>query len=152
MNASAARHASEEMAVPGHEADRGTLVLEDTGEMTHVTSYAEIDEIFKSRAFRQSPQRAAWPLVGDTLTTLDGDAHFEQRRVESALFRRENLEALESQVLVPALRAELARLAAPPGGVARTDLPQLIRAALVYVSAQVIGLDGSITPRAIACV
>lgn len=144
MNTSAARHRSEEVVVPDHEADRGTLVLEDTSEMTHVTSYAEVDEIFKSRAFRQSPQRTAWPLVGDTLTTLDGDAHFEQRRVESALFRRENLASLESQVLVPALRAELARLAAalPPGGVPRTDLPQLIRTALVYVSAQVIGLDG----------
>ena len=52
------------------------------------TTYAEIDEILRSRSFRQGSHQESQPFFGRTLLTIDGDEHFERRRLEAPCSRR----------------------------------------------------------------
>jgi cytochrome P450 len=111
-----------------------------------IESFAEADEILKSRDFRQDQQLepSKAPSLQGNLNSLHGAAHFQRRRVESQLFRRGALTHYEEQILLPELRAALNRLAQRPrvdGGVRSDDLPLLVRSALVRASAALIGLD-----------
>jgi cytochrome P450 len=82
-------------------------------------------------------------LAKDILFTLHGDAHFERRRFESVLFRKESLAYYELKVLMPAIHRELSeiqrrnRSTHPP----TADLMSISRTALVQVSAALVGLD-----------
>ncbi len=128
--------------------------------MTPLTSYADVEEAFKSRAFAQAGggRRHSAPVYGETLLSLSGDAHFRRRRVEATLFRHEALIAYERDILRPALLQELARCA--PGDtaapVARADVIPLVRRTLLRISVRIVGLDEASTPEALdrldACV
>ncbi len=111
-----------------------------------LTSFADVDEAFRSRAFVQAGggHGGSASVYGHTLLSLSGEDHFERRRLESVLFRNRALATYEADVLVPALRLGLARLAATRGsdGVVRGDLLPLVRSALLRVSARLVGLDG----------
>jgi cytochrome P450 len=118
----------------------------DLLDITLIKSFAEADEILKSRDFRQDqrlePSKA--PALQGNLNSLHGHEHFQRRRAEGALFRRGQLLHYESDILLPELRAALRRLAAQPridGRVRCDDLPMLVRSALVRVSANLIGID-----------
>jgi cytochrome P450 len=115
-------------------------------DITLITSFAEADEILKSRNFMQDQQLepSKAPNLQGNLNSLHGGAHFQRRRVESALFRRGSLLHYEEDILVPELRATLRRLAEhrrPDGKVRADDLPLLVRAALVRASSALIGFD-----------
>jgi cytochrome P450 len=118
----------------------------DLLEIPLVASFAEADEILKSRDFRQDSrlEPAKAPSLPGILNLLHGQDHFQRRRVESPIFRRAALERYEEEILVPELRGALTGLVArrPPAGAVRApDLPRLVRACLVRVSAAIIGLD-----------
>jgi cytochrome P450 len=115
-------------------------------DITLITSFTEADEILKSRNFMQDQQLepSKAPNLQGNLNSLHGAAHFQRRRVESALFRRGSLLHYEEQILVPELRATLRRLAEhrrPDGKVRADDLPLLVRSALVRASSALIGFD-----------
>src|SRR5258706_581096 len=115
-------------------------------DITLISSFAEADEILKSRNFMQDQQLepSKAPNLQGNLNSLHGGAHFQRRRVESALFRRGSLLHYEEDILVPELRATLRRLAQhhrPDGKVRAGDLPLLVRAALVRASSALIGFD-----------
>jgi cytochrome P450 len=115
-------------------------------DITLITSFAEADEILKSRNFMQDQQleHSKAPSLQGNLNSLHGGAHFQRRRVESALFRRGALLHYEEAILVPELRATLQRLARTrraDGKVRAGDLPLLVRSALVRAASSLIGFD-----------
>ena len=56
--------------------------------LQHFTTFAEVDEILRSKDFRQGSHQESQPFFGDSLLTSDHDQHFERRRLEAPLFRK----------------------------------------------------------------
>jgi cytochrome P450 len=115
-------------------------------DMAIVDSFAEASEVLNSKDFEQGAHNGGaggsdQPLLGDTLLTLHGDAHFARRRMENALFRRPLLAVYEETLVRPAIRGRMQRQKNGGPGPVRTDLLPLTRAALQVVAAKVIGLD-----------
>lgn len=54
----------------------------------HFTSFALVDEILRSKDFRQGSHQESQPFFGDSLLTIDHDRHFERRRMEAHFFAR----------------------------------------------------------------
>jgi cytochrome P450 len=110
-----------------------------------LSSFADVDEVFKSRDFVQAGggHGGSSAVYGGTLLSLSGEAHFERRRMESVLFRQAALAEYEERVLVPALRQALAARAAQRGadGLVRADLLPLVRSTVLRLSARIAGLD-----------
>jgi cytochrome P450 len=58
-----------------------------------VTSFADADFVLRSREFTVLTAEDGFsrdvsdPVLGDTLSRVDGPDHFERRRIEAALFR-----------------------------------------------------------------
>src|SRR5438552_2657317 len=110
--------------------------------MTRITTYAEVDEVLRSRDFVQA-RPAVGPFLTGTIGTLDGDEHFERRRLESAVFRPRLLgshEDMAAAVLGRQLRAGRARPV-------RADVVSLVRDALLPVAVRLVGLDEVATPE-----
>lgn len=78
------------------------------------------------------------------MTALEGDEHFERRRREAVLFRKEALIVYDRDALVPAIARGIAAAAAAPDpdGVVRAELIGLVRPMLLAVSSTVAGIDG----------
>lgn len=113
--------------------------------MTLITSFAEVDEVFRSSDFAPGWGLGAnAPFRAHTMTALEGDEHFERRRREAVLFRKEALIAYDQDALVPAIARGLATAAAAPDpdGVVRAELIGLVRPMLLAVSSTVAGIDG----------
>lgn len=110
----------------------------------HFTDFASVDEILRSRDFRQGSHQESQPFFGDSLLTIDHDRHFERRRLEAPLFRKAALEYYEREELLPLIDQALAEAAAKrsPDGVVRADLCDLLRAMLARISAVTTGIDG----------
>ena len=114
-------------------------------DMTLVTSFVEVEEIFKSKDFAPGwGQGTNAPFRAHTLTALEGREHFERRRLEAVLFRKEALADYDGRVLLPAIRRGLEACRASPGadGVVRADLQALVRPMYLAVSAAIAGIDG----------
>ena len=113
------------------------------GDMTVITSFAEANEVLKSKDFIQGGHqgRLSEPFVGNTLLTLHGAAHFERRRMENALFRRDMLAIYEDSFVKPALRARLDRLRNASDLPVHAELLSLTNTVLQVIAAKVIGLD-----------
>jgi cytochrome P450 len=119
--------------------------------MTWLTSFADVDEAFRSRDVEQGGggRRDSEPFVGHGLLSLSGDEHFERRRVEAPLFRRPALRRYENEILAPALQASLRGCARGPDGVARGELQRVLRGGLCRVSAALVGIDGIEGPESV---
>src|SRR3954470_4149549 len=107
-------------------------------EMEWITDFREADEILKSKQFRNTLHDgpARW-IIGDTIGTLHGEAHTYRRRTEMLMFSRPALMSYELGLIRPALREALAAGA----GRARVPIQGVMRAALLRVSARIVGLD-----------
>ena len=83
-------------------------------------------------------------LLGGTLAGLDGDQHYQRRRLESVLFRRDTLSHYEADLVRPAVLAKLESLRAQrdPDGRVRADLVRLLKLTLFRLMARLTGLDG----------
>lgn len=110
----------------------------------HLTRFNEIDEVLRSRDFVQGTHREAPMFLGDTLMLIDGDAHFERRRMESPLFSRAALAYYERHALQPVITSTIsdARANAGDDGVVRADLVTLTRTMLWRIAAVTTGMDG----------
>ena len=53
----------------------------------HFVDFASVDEILRSKDFRQGSHQESQPFFGDSLLTIDHDVHFERRRLQAPLFR-----------------------------------------------------------------
>jgi cytochrome P450 len=121
--------------------------------MPWLRSYHDVVEVFRSREFVQGGggRRDSAPITGYGVLSLAGRDHFERRRIEAVLFRREMLAWFERDVLAPALRGKLAEVAAAgrgAGGLPRTDLLPFLRDVYCDLTCAFWGIDGVDTPEA----
>ena len=112
-------------------------------EMPVLNSFAEIDEVLRSPAFAQGMHqgRISHAFLGDTLLALNGERHFERRRMENALFRRDLRATYELDVFRPLLLSRIDALLDNPEHVARIDLMIFVRTLLQAITAKMIGFD-----------
>jgi cytochrome P450 len=118
-------------------------------DIQHFTKYTDVDEILRSKSFRQGSHQESQPFFGDSLLTIDHERHFERRRLEAPLFRKAALEYYEREELVPLIDKALQEAAADRGadGLVRADLCSLLRTMLARISAVTTGIDGVDTPE-----
>jgi cytochrome P450 len=124
--------------------------------MPWLRSYFEVVEVFRSRDFVQGGggRRDSAPITGYGVLALAGRDHFERRRIEAALFRKDMLRWFEREVLAPALAAQLAQVAGQDrdgdgdGGSPRSDLLTFLRAVYCDLTCSFWGIDGVDTPAA----
>jgi cytochrome P450 len=114
-------------------------------EMVKLTSFAEVDEAFKSKDLVQAGNGHgdSAAIYGHSLISLGGDDHFERRKIESILFRKESLQKYEAVLeasLDEALAAAVAARSAD--GVVRADLVKLLPSVVLRVSSMLVGFDG----------
>lgn len=113
----------------------------------HFRTHAEVNEILRSRDFRQGSHQESQPFFGNSLLTIDHDAHFERRRLEASLFSKAALEYYEREELVPLIGQTLDEARSGGGDVARVDLCVVLRSILARISAVTTGIDGVDTPE-----
>jgi len=111
-------------------------------ELEHLSTFGEIDEVLRSPKFVQGQHRQSLMFLGDTILLIDGEAHFERRRMESELFDRSALQYYEGRSLRPVIDRLMADLRYDADGLARADLVDITRTALYRISANVTGIDG----------
>ncbi|MBT96035.1 MAG: hypothetical protein CL431_08715 [Acidimicrobiaceae bacterium] len=110
----------------------------------HFIDYSLVDEILRSKHFRQGSHQESQPFFGDSLLTIDHDVHFERRRLQAPLFRKEALEYYEHKELLPLISKALEECKEnrDEDGVVRSDLCALVRTMLARISAVTTGIDG----------
>lgn len=117
--------------------------------MTMISDYHEIDEILRSKDFRQGSHTESKPLFADSLLLLDGPEHRERRRMENPLFDRNSLLYYDHKALNPVVEKMIADCLAEagPDGRVKVDLMVLVRAMLHRIAAATTGIDGVDTPE-----
>ncbi|MBP2366192.1 cytochrome P450 [Pseudonocardia parietis] len=117
--------------------------------MTKIAAYREVDEILRSKDFRQGSHTESRPLFGDSLLLLDGPDHRERRRLENPLFDRNALMYYDHEALGPVIEKciDECRRTVDEHGRARVDLVPLVRSMLHRISAVTTGIDGVDTPE-----
>jgi cytochrome P450 len=116
-----------------------------------VTGYREAEEILRrGNDFAAQGGRGAEAVefVRDTLIDLDGDAHFELRRLLAHAVSPRNLTAYEAtirNIVGQYVSAQVAAVAA--GASESTDLIELLRRIFWHLGATMIGVDGVDDPE-----
>ena len=107
------------------------------------TNFSEIEEILRSKQFRQGAHQESQPFFGRSLLTIDGDEHYERRRLEAPLFTKAALEHYEHNELIPLINKTLEDCTRDRSadGLVRADLCVLLRAMLARISAATTGID-----------
>jgi cytochrome P450 len=111
-------------------------------ELEHLSTFGDIDETLRSPKFVQGQHRQSLMFLGDTILLIDGNDHFERRRMESELFDRSALQYYESHALRPVVNRIMNGLKADTDGLVHADLVDITRTALYRISASVTGIDG----------
>jgi cytochrome P450 len=108
------------------------------------TSFSEAELVLRNRDLMVGMSPEADPVMDHVLQRLHGDEHFDRRRMESVLFRKELLARYEMESLLPALRQEMERALSldPESNAVPTDLLIMARTALTRQTAGLVGLDG----------
>lgn len=117
--------------------------------MTTISDYREIDEILRSKDFRQGSHTESKPLFADSILLLDGPEHRERRRMENPLFDRTALLSYDHSALNPVVEQMVGDClaGAGPDGRVKVDLMVLVRAMLYRIAAATTGIDGVDTPE-----
>ncbi|MBF9032694.1 cytochrome P450 [Rhodobacterales bacterium HKCCE2091] len=112
-------------------------------------TYAEIEEIKKSRDFVNAGADERTIFLEDTLIMAEGQRHDELKRLFAPLMSRQALAYYELQLIEPVIRKSIAEWMSKrdADGLVRTDLVPLIHAVLTRISARVTGADGVDTPE-----
>lgn len=112
-------------------------------DMRWLATFQDVVEALRSPAFEQGGggRRDSAAVVGDSLLSLSGSDHFERRRFEAPLFARRHLARLEREIFLPRLMRELDNCEDDGDGWRRGDARQIVRAALLGVSAALVGLS-----------
>jgi cytochrome P450 len=112
--------------------------------MMWITDYCEAQDILRSASFASDlHNRHSYPIVGESILTLERDAHLQRRRTELPLFSRPAIERYEFEAVVPSIREAFA---GAREGDLTLHLLRVMQTALLRVSAAVIGLDDVTRP------
>lgn len=112
------------------------------GSATRLTSFDEVDEVFRSQDFVQGSHIEGHPsavLFHGSIATVDGEEHFQRRRMEAKLFRKQGL-ARFYRSLPRALATQLQSLGAQRP--VHADLVKILRSSLIPLAAEMVGIDG----------
>lgn len=113
-------------------------------EITMLTSFAEVHEVFLSSSFTiPTAHEDVAPFRRGTLVTLNGPAHKARRRLMTPLFNARNLRYIQESVTPEAVRAELERFGGGPGLAnqrVNLDLVQFSEAIFLRIIGKMIGL------------
>jgi cytochrome P450 len=115
-------------------------------ELPKLDRYHEIDEVLRSPDFEQGTHVEGAEFLGGSLLLIDGDEHFERRRLESPLFGRDALRYYERHALQPVVDRTIDE--ARRDG--RADLAAMTRTMLYRIAAATTGIDGVEEPGATA--
>ena len=113
-------------------------------DIQHFTSFNDVDEILRSKSFIQGSHQESQVFFGDSILTIDHERHFERRRLEAPLFRKEALEYYEKGELLPLIKRALDECSRErdENGLVRAELCSLLRTMLARISAVTTGIDG----------
>ncbi|MDG1846647.1 MAG: hypothetical protein P8J01_09685, partial [Acidimicrobiales bacterium] len=105
-------------------------------DMRQFVDFVTVDEILRSKDFRQGSHQESQLFFGESLITIDHHAHFERRRLEAPLFRKEALQYYEVEELLPLITRSLEECKQNRGedGLVRADLCLLVRNMLARIS------------------
>jgi cytochrome P450 len=118
-------------SAPSDDEQTGVLTLERVN---------DVEEVLRSGAFRQGAHQESLEFFGGTVLMLDGDPHFERRRIESSLFSRGSLITMEREVLDPSIEYTLDD-ARRRYGSAPLNLVDFTRKVLLRIAAALSGID-----------
>ena len=110
-------------------------------ELLKIDSFAEIHQVLRLPSFVQAKHPRTYVLQGDSVIWIDGEAHSRRRKLENELVKPERLRVIEG-VVVATLIANLRALhSASPSGPVRADLFELVRVAVMGITAHLAGFD-----------
>lgn len=113
-------------------------------EIPKACSFAGVREVLKSRELVSARHLTGWPVMGGAVVTTDGAQHRARRRLESTLFKPDNLRRYELEVLQPSIDAALDHVqetGRDADGIVRADLVTVGRMIMLSIGAEVVGLD-----------
>jgi cytochrome P450 len=103
-----------------------------------IRGYLDAKEVLNDASrFSQASKRESAEFVGGTVLTLEGDEHFERRRLLSRLMRRRALVYFDEQIIAPTVRVVLDEELAISD---RVDLVRFGRRVFLQLAASMIGL------------
>lgn len=117
--------------------------------LQRIDTYAEIEEIMRSRDFMMAGAEERTVFLEDTLIMTEGERHRELKKLVAPLFSRPAMAYYELHLVEPIIQAAIGEMESARGtdGLVRTDVVPLVRAALTRISAGVTGVDGVDTPE-----
>jgi cytochrome P450 len=106
-----------------------------------ITSYDGVKALLKSKALESATHEESIDFGRRTILTIDGEEHFDRRRLESPMLSREALKSYERSILMKTVDHCLADVPAGPDGLPECDLTDLISRMLLEIGATIVGLD-----------
>lgn len=106
-----------------------------------ITSYEGVKALLKSDVLESATHEESIDFARRTILTIDGDEHFERRRLESPMLGRDALKAYERTILVKTIDNCLADVPRGADGLPECDLSELVTRMLLEIGATIVGLD-----------
>jgi cytochrome P450 len=106
-----------------------------------ITSYDGVKTLLKSGALESATHEESIDFGRRTILTIDGDEHFDRRRLESPMLSRDALKSYERSILIKTIDHCLADVPPGPDGLPECDLSELISRMLLEIGATIVGLD-----------
>jgi cytochrome P450 len=117
-------------------------VTADPNSIEALTSYREVEEVFRSPQMAPFLHDGTEEFRGGTVRQIDGPAHRTRRRTMGRLLRGQGDQRFRQEVLMPTIDRNLRRvLEAPADGLPGTDFVLFARVAFFQLVAALIGLD-----------
>jgi cytochrome P450 len=106
-----------------------------------ITSYDGVKALLKSKALESATHEESIEFGRRTILTIDGDEHFDRRRMESPMLSREALKTYERSILMKTIDHCMADVPRGADGLPECDLTDLITRMLLEIGATIVGLD-----------
>lgn len=106
-----------------------------------ITSYDGVKALLKSKALESATHEESIDFGRRTILTIDGEEHFDRRRMESPMLSREALKSYERSILMKTIDHCMADVSVGAGGLPECDLTDLITRMLLEIGATIVGLD-----------
>jgi cytochrome P450 len=104
-------------------------------------TYDGVKALLKSKALEAATHEESIDFGERTILTIDGEEHFDRRRLESPMLSREALKTYERSILMRTVDHCLTDVERGPDGLPQCDLTVLIARMLLEIGATIVGLD-----------
>jgi cytochrome P450 len=116
--------------------------------LQRIDTYAEIEEIMRSKDFEMAGAEERTIFLEDTLIMSEDQRHSELKQLFAPLMSRQAVAYYELHLVEPVIQGAIAEMQTQrgPDGLVRTDVVPLIQATLTRIAALVTGVDGVDSP------